>query len=58
MKTIEQLIKSFQAKAAMDDFSIVSKDDLLAAIMYLETAAGDSEDKISLNANRVPSEPR
>lgn len=56
MKTIEQLIKSFQAKAAMDDFSIVSKDDLLAAVMYLETTAGDAENKISLNANRVPSE--
>jgi len=58
MKTIEQLIKSFEAKAAMDDCSIVSRDDLLTAVMYLKTITGDSGDKISLNADRVPSESR
>ena len=58
MKTVEQLIKSFEAKAAMDDYSIVSRDDLLTAVMYLKTVTGDSEDKISLNADRVPSESR
>lgn len=58
MKTIEQLIKSFEVKADMDDFSIVSKDDLLTAVMYLKTVASDSESKISLNAGKVPSESR
>lgn len=58
MKTIEQLIKSFEVKADMDDFSIVSKDDLLTAVMYLKTVASDSENKISLNAGKIPSESR
>lgn len=58
MKTVEQLIKSFEAKAAMDNCSIVSRDDLLTAVMYLKTVTGDSEDKISLNVGRVPSESR
>ncbi len=53
MKTIEQLIKSFETKAAMDDCSIVSRDDLLTAVSYLKTVAGDSDNKISLNAGRA-----
>lgn len=58
MKTIEQLIKSFESKAAMDNCSIVSRDDLLTAIRYLKTIAGDSGNKISLNSGQVPSESR
>lgn len=55
MKTIEQLIKSFEEKASEDNFSIVSRDDLLTAIIYLKTIVGDSENKISLNTIRVTS---
>lgn len=58
MKTIEQLIKSFEAKAAIGDSSIVSKDDLLTAVMYLKTVQGDSGNKISLNSGRVSPESR
>lgn len=56
MKTIEQLIESFETKAAMDNCSIVSKDDLLTAVRYLKIVLGDSDSKISLNASQVPSE--
>lgn len=56
MKTIEQLIKSFETKAAMDNCSIVSRDDLLTVVRYLKTIVNDSDNKISLNVGQVPSE--
>lgn len=54
MKTIEQMIKSFETKAATDDYSVVSREDLLTAAGYLKNLVKDIDDiKISLNADRV-----
>lgn len=54
MKTIEQLIKSFETKAATDDYSIVSREDLITAAGYLKNLVKDLDSiKISLNAGRV-----
>lgn len=54
MKTIEQMIKSFETKAATDDYSVVSREDLLTAAGYLKNLVKDIDGiKISLNADRV-----
>lgn len=54
MKTIEQMIASFETKAAMDDYSVVSREDLLTAAGYLKNLVKDVDSiKISLNADRV-----
>lgn len=54
MKTIEELITSFETKAAMDDYSVVSREDLLTAAGYLKNLVKDIDSiKISLNADRV-----
>lgn len=54
MKTIEQMIASFETKAAMDDYSVVSREDLLTAAGYLKNLVKDIDSiKISLNADRV-----
>lgn len=52
MKTIVQLIKSFQEKASMDEYAIVSRNDLQAAINYLSQVAerSDTVSKMSLNS--------
>ena len=54
MKTIEELITSFETKSAMDDYSVVSREDLLTAAGYLKNLVKDIDSiKISLNADRV-----
>lgn len=54
MKTIEQMIASFETKAAMDDYSVVSREDLLTTAGYLKNLVKDIDSiKISLNADRV-----
>lgn len=54
MKTIEQLITSFETKAETDDYSVVSREDLLTAAGYLKNLVKDLDSiKISLNADRV-----
>lgn len=55
MKTIEQLIKSFETKATMDEYSVVSKEDLLTSVYYLKTIVDELDRlrKISLNSDRV-----
>ena len=54
MKTIEQLITSFETKAATDEYSIVSREDLITAAGYLKNLVKDLDSiKISLNADRV-----
>jgi hypothetical protein len=54
MKTIEQLITSFETKAATDEYSIVSREDLITAAGYLKNIVKDLDSiKISLNADRV-----
>lgn len=54
MKTIEQMITSFETKATMDDYSVVSKEDLLTAAGYLKNLVKDLDSiKISLNSDRV-----
>lgn len=55
MKTIEELITSFETKAAMDEYSVVSKEDLLTSVYYLKTIVDglDRMCKIPLNSDRV-----
>ena len=54
MKTIEQMITSFETKATMDDYSVVSKEDLLTAAAYLKNLVRDLDNiKISLNSDSV-----
>lgn len=55
MKTIEELITSFETKASMDEYSVVSKEDLLTSVYYLKTIVDglDRMRKIPLNSDRV-----
>lgn len=54
MKTIEKLITSFETKAEMDEYSVVSREDLITAAGYLKNLVKDLDSiKISLNADRV-----
>lgn len=52
MKTLEQIISEFKDKASKDDVAIVTKEDLLTVVHYLEQQCVTDSTKISLNCGR------
>lgn len=59
MKTLSQLIASFEQKANQDDYAVVSREDLKAAAIALTsfqqmlTDTENSAKKVSLNSKKA-----